>query len=103
MQTRLPQREHVYQNHELDNTYWDSFTPRNDDIVIATSIKSGTTWMQTIVANLIFQGQELPPQIWQLSPWIENRPSDIKAKLDLLEAQTQRRFVKTHLPLDGLI
>jgi aryl sulfotransferase len=59
--------------------------------------------MQTIVANLIFQGQEVPPRIWQLSPWIDFRAADFKQKLDRLEAQTHRRFIKTHLPLDGLI
>lgn len=102
MQTELPQREHVYQNHKLDSTYWDAFEPRTDDVVIATSIKSGTTWMQTIVANLIFQGQ-LPSQpVWQLSPWIEFRPADIKEKLARIDKQSHRRFVKTHLPLDGL-
>jgi len=32
----LPQRTHTYQNHTLDSTRWDAFTPRDDDIVIAT-------------------------------------------------------------------
>jgi aryl sulfotransferase len=101
--TELPHRGHIYQNHHLDSTYWDGFTPRNDDVVIATSIKGGTTWMQNIVANLIFQGQEPPGQVWQLSPWIDFRSADIREKLAFIEAQTHRRFVKSHLPLDGLI
>lgn len=101
--TKLPQRQHTYQNHQLDSTYWTGFTPRNDDIIIATSLKGGTTWMQTIVANLVFQGQETPGPVWQLSPWIDFRPADINEKLALIAAQTHRRFVKTHLPLDGLI
>lgn len=101
--TRLPQRARIYQNHVLDSTYWDSFKPRIDDVIIATSMKGGTTWMQTIVANLIFQGQEMPETVWRLSPWLDNRPADIKEKLALLEAQSHRRFIKTHLPLDGLI
>jgi len=101
--TKLPHREHIYQNHQLDSAYWDGFAPRNDDVIIATSLKGGTTWMQTIVANLIFQGQEPSVPVWQLSPWIDFRPTDIKEKLALIEAQTHRRFVKTHLPLDGLI
>ena len=33
-----------------------SVVPRDDDIIINTSYKSGTTWTQTIIANLIFQG-----------------------------------------------
>lgn len=99
----LPTRLHVYQNHTLDSTYWDRFAPRSDDIIIATSIKAGTTWLQTIVASLIFQEQQMPAPVWQLSPWIDVRPGAIDARFKLLEDQSHRRFVKTHLPLDGLI
>ena len=35
MEGRLPQRTHIYQNHTLDSTRWDDFSPREDDIVIA--------------------------------------------------------------------
>jgi aryl sulfotransferase len=38
----------MYQNHMLDSTRWNHYAPRNDDIVIATPYKSGTTWMQII-------------------------------------------------------
>lgn len=100
--TKIPRRDYTYQNHQLDSTYWEGFVPRNDDVVIATSLKGGTTWMQAIVANLIFQGERPPMPVWQLSPWIDFRPADIKEKLALIETQTHRRFVKTHLPLDGL-
>ncbi|MBN2535330.1 MAG: sulfotransferase domain-containing protein [Spirochaetales bacterium] len=99
----LPSVNHIYQNHTMDSTYWNDFKPRADDIIIATTGKSGTTWIQTIVAHLIFQNQEIPAPIWQLSPWIDFRPAMIKKQFDLIEAQTHRRFVKTHLPLDGLI
>ncbi len=72
MQTKLPEREHVYQNHVLDSTYWDAFEPRTDDVIIATSMKSGTTWMQTIVANLgvendsrkILASRDVVPGCW---------------------------------------
>ena len=74
MQIGLPQHEHIYQNHELDSTYWDRFTPRKDDVIIATSLKAGTTWMQTIVANLIFQGQELPSQLETMVVSIASNP-----------------------------
>lgn len=101
--TRLPHRKHTYQNHTLDSTYWDDFTPRSDDVVIATSIKGGTTWMQNIVSNLIFQGQETPVPVWQLSPWLDGRVADRQEKLAGIEKQSHRRFIKTHLPLDGLL
>ena len=33
----LPTVVHTYQNHTLDSTLWQRFTPRDDDIVVATS------------------------------------------------------------------
>lgn len=44
MTTELPQVIHTYQNHSLDSTRWQQHQPRAGDIVISTSIKSGTTW-----------------------------------------------------------
>ena len=98
----LPQRTHVYQNHHLDSTRWDAIALRPDDIVITTAYKAGTTWMQTIVGHLIFWGREFPEVLLKASPWLDMRilPLDeIRAELD---AQQHRRFIKTHLPLDGL-
>ena len=39
----VPKLIHTYQNHTLDSTRWAHFTPRDDDIVVATPYKSGTT------------------------------------------------------------
>jgi aryl sulfotransferase len=52
-QLRMPVLKHLYQNHVLDSTRW-NFVPLRDDIIVATSYKAGTTWMQAIVGNLIF-------------------------------------------------
>jgi aryl sulfotransferase len=65
---RLPERIHVYQNHHLDSSRWDSIALRDDDIVVATSYKAGTTWTQGIVANIIFSGGEIPGSLLELSP-----------------------------------
>ena len=97
----LPKRTRVYQHHHLDSTRWNSFMPRSDDIVIATPYKAGTTWTQAIVANLIFPSG-LPAPVSDLSPWIDNRTRPIAEVIALLGAQTHRRFVKSHLGLDGL-
>jgi aryl sulfotransferase len=43
-------------NHHMDSTIWDEFRFRDDDIVIATYAKSGTTWVQQIVSQLLFHG-----------------------------------------------
>lgn len=97
-----PKCSKVYQNHHLDGTRWDSFRPRNDDIVIATSYKSGTTWTQAIVANLLFPNQQFPEPIWKMSPWLDFRLSPLDELIAMLDEQRHRRFIKTHLGLDGL-
>ena len=101
MSLLMPEVKHIYQNHHLDSTRWDDYIPRSDDIIIATSMKSGTTWMQTIVMHLIFQDLQ-PRLIGDFSPWIDFRPPPRGERIKLIEAQTHRRFIKTHLPLDGL-
>jgi aryl sulfotransferase len=102
----LPQIEHIYQNHHLDSTRWQRFAPRDGDIVIASSIKSGTTWMQEIVRHLLFWGQEdsawRTVPIFAMAPWLDQRMSPLGPVIEGLEAQLHRRFIKTHLPLDGL-
>jgi aryl sulfotransferase len=99
---RLPERLHVYENHLLDSPRWDRFETRPGDIVITTAYKSGTTWMQTIVANLIFQESEIPGPIMEISPWIDMRVRDFDEIVRTTSAQTHRRFLKTHLALDGI-
>ena len=100
--TVWPQKSRELHNHHFDSTVWNDFRFRDDDIVIATYAKSGTTWMQQMVSQLIFNGAtDLP--VAEMSPWIDLRvpPKDIK--LGAVEAQTHRRFVKTHLPVDALV
>lgn len=97
----LPTVTHIYQNHHLDSTRWNDFQPRKDDIVISTSYKSGTTWTQGIMRHLVFLNRE-PPPLDDLSPWLDRRRRPIQEQLEELEGQRHRRFVKTHLALDGL-
>lgn len=87
-------------NHHMDSTIWDRFAFRDDDVIVATYAKSGTTWTQQIVGQLVFAGRPDVP-IHDISPWLDLRvmPPDT---LERLEAQTHRRIVKTHLPLDAL-
>jgi len=102
LSNQIPEIKHLYQNYLLDSLRWNFIDFRDDDIVIATSGKTGTTWTQGVVANLIFSGRDLPAAPIEMSPWLEQRvvPSDLV--LSQLAQQTHRRFIKTHLPLDGL-
>ena len=53
-----PRKKREFHNHHFDSTIWNEFKFRPDDIIIATYAKSGTTWVQQIVSQLIFNGQE---------------------------------------------
>lgn len=100
--TDLPKIEHVYQNHHMDANRWRWFTPRDGDIIIATSYKAGTTFTQTIVGNLLFPDGNLLGPASEISPWLDQRIFPLELVLGQLEAQTHRRYMKTHLPLDGI-
>lgn len=78
------------------------YRPRADDIIVSTSYKAGTTWVQTIIANLIFQDGQFPAPVTVMAPWLEMRIRPVEADLAQLESQTHRRSIKTHLPLSGL-
>lgn len=95
-----PVKTRELHNHHMDSTIWDRFQFRDDDVIVATYAKSGTTWTQQIVGQLVFGGAP-DVEINALSPWLDLRvmPPDT---LEQLEAQTHRRIVKTHLPLDAL-
>jgi hypothetical protein len=85
-----------------DSARWDDFAFRDGDIIIATPAKCGTTWTQRIVSLLVFDSVELPQPLAHVSPWLDmlTRPlADVVAEL---EAQTHRRFIKSHLPLNAL-
>ena len=97
-----PQKTREFHNHHFDSTAWNDFRFRDDDIVIATYAKSGTTWVQQIIAQLIFDGAEGLP-VAEMSPWLDLRVPPKAVKLPPVEAQTHRRFLKTHLPVDALV
>ena len=91
-----------YRTWIVDSRRWGQYRPRSDDIVITTYPKCGTTWMQRIVGLLVFQSPE-PRPVMQISPWIDRRlPEPVAAVLAQIEAQDHRRFLKAHLPADGL-
>jgi len=92
----------VYRTWHLDSRRWDGYRSRGGDVVIATFPKCGTTWMQQIVSLLIFQSAT-PRAVTALSPWIDARfITPIEEVQATIEAQTHRRFLKSHLPFHGL-
>lgn len=101
--TDLPVKSHRYINHPIINSdRWDGFQHRQGDIIISTSYKAGTTWTQTIVANLLYQDGQFPAPVNVMSPWLDQDVRPVADVIADLGAQIGRRFIKTHLPLDGL-
>jgi aryl sulfotransferase len=98
----FPEKTREIHSHHFDSTIWNDFAFRDDDIVISTYAKSGTTWVQQIVSQLLFAGEE-GLEVAQMSPWLDLRVPPKSIKLPAVEAQTHRRFLKTHLPIDALV
>ncbi len=97
-----PEKTREFHNHHFDSTTWNDFAFRDDDIIIATYAKSGTTWVQQIISQLIFEGAE-GLEVAEMSPWIDLRVPPKEVKLPAVNDQIHRRFLKTHLPVDALV
>ncbi|MDQ1468385.1 MAG: aryl sulfotransferase [Actinomycetota bacterium] len=94
---RVRYRDMVY-----DSARWEGFVFRPGDIVISTPAKCGTTWTQMICALLVFQTTSFDRSLDLISPWLEMLTRDRDSVFADLDAQTHRRFIKSHTPFDGL-
>lgn len=97
----FPVKTRDMHNHHMDSTMWDEFKFRDDDVIVGSYGKSGSTWLQQIVSQLVFQGKS-DINVHEVSPWVELRFPPKEVKIPEIEAQTHRRFLKTHLPVDAL-
>ncbi|XOV89772.1 MAG: sulfotransferase domain-containing protein [Pseudomonadota bacterium] len=100
----MPKISRVYQNHHLDSTRWEEYKPRPGDVIITTSYKAGTTWTQQILFELFYGLRKEPPDFNEVTPWPDARflpvpREELGPMMDNIEG---RRFIKSHLPLDGL-
>ena len=75
-----PRKTRELHNHHFDSTVWNDFAFRDDDVIIATYAKSGTTWTQQIVGQLLFGGAADVP-VSELSPWLDLRVPAAAEKL----------------------
>ena len=91
-----------YHHWTLNSSRWAAYRPRADDIVICNFPKSGTTWTQRLVSMLVFGSPE-PRSIHDVSLWPEApMRGPVEAIVAAMEAQEHRRFIKAHVPFDGL-
>jgi len=102
MAVAWPEKTKEMHNQHIDSTFWNGFKFRDDDIIISTYAKSDTTWMQQIISQMLFNG-ETDIDTQAMSPWIDFRVPPKEVKLAAVEAQTHRRFIKTHLPVEALV
>lgn len=97
-----PVKTREFHNHHFDSTIWNDVKFRDSDIIISTYAKSGTTWMQQIVGQMLL-GPDPDLAVAEMSPWMDLRVPPKEVKLPMVEAQAHRRFLKTHLPVDALV
>lgn len=97
-----PERTRRYQGVVDDSGRWEEFHHRPGDILVCTAAKCGTTWTQMICALLVHQSPRLPQPLTRLSRWVDRLAQPIEDVDAELAAQTHRRVLKTHTPLDGL-
>lgn len=100
--SKLPVKKRELLSNHFDSTIWNDFQFRDDDIIISTYAKSGTTWMQQIISQLIFDAPK-DMEVAEMSPWLDLRVPPKEIKLPEVENQQHRRFIKTHLPVDALV
>lgn len=91
----------VYRTWMIDSRRWSAYRPRSGDVIIATYPKCGTTWMQQIVGLLIFQSPE-PRPVGEIAAWVDRRLDPLEEIMHRFEIQTHRRFLKSHLPFNGM-
>ncbi|TDJ22422.1 MAG: sulfotransferase domain-containing protein [Gammaproteobacteria bacterium] len=102
MASDVPKQSASYLGPITDSSRWEKFQHRPDDIFVCTPPKCGTTWTQAICAMLVFGKVDHGTQPGVISPWIDAQFAPIDDYLKQVEAQTHRRFIKTHTPLDGI-
>lgn len=91
----------AYRGAMTDPSRWETWEPREGDILVCTPPKCGTTWTQAIIAHLLQGGGVLPAPIPVMSPWVDADLGDASEVARSLDDQADRRVVKTHTPGDG--
>lgn len=94
--------EREYRTLLSDTRRWASFEHRAGDIFVCSPPKTGTTWMQAIVASLLWPDGDAPGTVWGRSPWFDARYFPVAVLTARLAAQAHRRSIKTHTPADGI-
>jgi hypothetical protein len=80
----------------------EAYRPRAEDVFVVTQMRSGTTWMQHLVYQVVNRGTgdlvETGTSLYAVSPWLEGRKSVGVDQAPALGAERPARIIKTHLP-----
>ena len=80
----------------------ESYRPRPEDVVVATQMKCGTTWMEHVVYEVLHRGNgdlvERGTALYAIAPWLEGRKSVSIEDAPLIGSERPSRIIKTHLP-----
>ncbi len=85
----------------IDSTAWNGFQFRDDDIIVASPAKAGTTWTLAILVQLLHGAPEVA-RVGNICRWIDFAMFK-EGRMEAVEAQTHRRVMKSHLPADALV
>lgn len=87
---------------KLSNEIWNRFDSREDDIIVGSYMKSGTTLLQQMVSQILSKGKE-GIEVNKISPWIDCPRIEVQdSALETYKKQKNRRFIKTHLNYEDL-
>ena len=80
------------------------YRPQRDDVFVATQMKSGTTWMQHIVYQVLTRGEGGLPEdgtaLNAVSPWLESLKTVSVDEAPRVGVERPSRVIKTHLPVE---
>ncbi|HEX9165063.1 MAG TPA: sulfotransferase domain-containing protein [Gemmatimonadales bacterium] len=78
------------------------YRPRPDDVIVATQMKCGTTWMLHLVYQVLLRGRgdlvETGRALHALVPWLEGTRTVPVTDAPLIGTERPSRVIKTHLP-----
>jgi len=79
-----------------------AYTPRPEDVFVATQMRCGTTWMQQLVLEIVTRGRsgltsEGGGHLYAISPWIDAIDS-VAVEQAPMVGDRPTRIIKTHLP-----
>ena len=78
------------------------YLPTSEDVFVVTQMRSGTTWMQHLVYQVLTRGQtDLVAEdrcLNAISPWLESTKTVTVTDAPLVGDKVRKRIIKTHFP-----